>query len=176
MMRSEMEYYQEENYEGSSKAGKSLEKFIHPTGNIIGGCIMMIIGVYLYFLNYLPLVEGIDPQFLLVVNYFGIFTVAQGSLVFARGLIGNKLITLHQTIMVVQILLSIASITLLITLYNSPEIIPFLIYNEHSGTFVNIGVPIALSYVRLIIIGIAALVVIGALSDMFKAGKLSKYK
>ena len=137
---------------------------------------MMIIGVYLYFINTMPLVNGIDSKFLLLVNYFGILTAAQGSLVFARGLIGNKLISLHQTIMVVQILLSLSSITLLVTLYNSPEIIPFLVYNEHSGTFVNIGLPIDFSLVQLIIVGISALVIVGALVDMYKVGKLEKYK
>lgn len=176
MMRNEMEYYQEEKYINSSKADGTLKKFIHPTGMLIGGCIMMLIGVYLFFINNLPYLNGINQKFLLLVSYFGILTAAQGSLVFGRGLIGNKWILLHQTVMVVQILVSLSSIMLLVVLYNSPEIIPFLVYNQQSGTLVNIGLPIDLSLAQLIVVGIFALVIVGALNDMYKVGKLEKYK
>ena len=90
MMKNEMEYYQQEEFVASSQVSKEVKKFIHPVGMLIGGCIVMLIGVFLYFFNGIPYINGIHPEFLMLVNYFGLFTVAQGGLIFLRGLIGNK--------------------------------------------------------------------------------------
>ncbi len=171
-----MEQYEAREYHADSRKNGTLEKFTHPVGLLIGGCIIMLFGVYLYFLGFTPFVKGLHPEFLAIVSYAGLFTVAQGALVFTRGTIGNKWITLHQTIMVLEILLSLGGIVLLVALYNHPIIVPIFSYGIETIDAFIISFPVEASIVQLGVVVIIALTVLGAVSDMYQVGKLEKYK
>ncbi len=171
-----MEQYETREYHANSQRNETLEKFTHPIGLLIGGCIVMLFGVYLYFLGFTPLVKGMHPNFLTIVSYAGLFTVAQGALVFTRGTIGNKWITLHQTIMVLEILLELGSIVLLVALYNHPEIVPIFSYGIETIDAIVISFPVKASIVQLGVVIIIVLTVLGAVSGMYQVGKLEKYK
>jgi hypothetical protein len=175
MMKKEIEY-EEENKMKSLLNDKKLAQFVNPLLMIIGGIILIIIGLHFYIAQYLPYTKGVDPQFIEYVNLFGVIIALEGLMVLLRGIIGNRLVEIHQGLMAFQILISLASIYIGIMLYYNPEIIPFLIFSSDVGHFVNIGFPFDISYLKLVIVILIVLTIIGAIKDAYKVGKLDRYK
>ena len=152
------------------------KKFVNPVEMILGGSIIMICGIVLTLSRMNPYLNSLDPIFVMVLEYFGLSIVLQGGIVLLRGVIGNNWVSLHQFMIVVQVILSLASIGLLVVLYYNPSAIPFYLFDETSETFVRMQFPFELRWIQLGISVIIALVIVGALSDIYKAGKLEKFK
>ena len=167
MMKTEMKY---------RKINEEKQHFVSPGGMVIGGLFMILFGIFLVLLTTTSLVGAIAPKFLMVVSYSGIFMFVQGLLVLLRGIIGNRMVGLHQFMIVLYAFLTLCSISLLVILYYEPSVIPFYIYDESDGALVKIAFPFELSLLQLAIVVIIALTIIDALTDLFKAGKLEKYK
>ena len=174
-MKKELEY-EEGNDMESLLNDKKLTQFMNPILMIIGGLILIIIGLHFHFAQYLPYTQGVDAQFIEYVTLFGVVIALEGVIVLLRGILGNRLVEIHQGLMALQILISLASIYIGIMLYYNPEIIPILIFNSDIGHFVNIGFPFNLSYLKLAIVILIVLTIIGAINDAYKIGKLDRYK
>lgn len=155
---------------------KKLTQFINPAVMCIGGIIITCIGIYFHLLTQLPYTQGVSINFISIVNLFGVFLALQGIVVLLRGLIGNRLIVIHQMLMAIQVLISLASLYIGYLLYVNPEVIPILIYNSDVGLFVNLGFPFDISYLKILILFGIILGIIGALNDTYKIGKLDRYK
>jgi lysylphosphatidylglycerol synthetase-like protein (DUF2156 family) len=175
MMKKELEY-EDENSTKRLLNDKKLTQFVNPYLMIVGGIILIIIGLYFHFAQYLPYTQGVDPRFIEYVNLFGVIIALEGLMVLLRGIIGNRLVEIHQGLMAFQIFISLASIYIGIMLYYNPEIIPFLIFSSDVGYFINIGFPFDISYLKLAIVVLIVLTIIGAINDAYKIGKLDKYK
>lgn len=175
MMKKELEYEDGNNME-SFLNDKRLTQFANPILMVIGGLILIIIGLHFHFAKYLPYTQGVDAQFTEYVNFFGLIIALEGLIVLLRGIIGNRLVDIHQALMALQILVSLASIYIGIMLYYNPEIIPILIFNSDVGLFVNIEVPFDITYLKLAIVILIVLTIISAINDAYKIGKFDSYK
>jgi len=146
----------------SPKTGKPLKPFLVPTGMIVGGIIQMAIGLIFVIQPETPLTHLIEPEFLTILRIFGLFVISQGCIDLIRGIIGNQQITSHQIMIGVKIFLSIMGIPLLVILMERPELVPFIPFEDWiiSGFF---GFVIFM-------------VIIGAISDTYKAVTLEKYR
>ncbi len=152
------------------------KRFINPLWTIIGGSFVLVFGLILMYSDLTPYILTQDQLFLMILKYFGFITALQGGIIIIRGIIGNNLVSLHQFLRVLQVLVSLASIGLLVVLYNNPSSIPIYNYDELSNTLILIQSPFEIKWIQLAIVIIIALVIIGALSDIYEAGKLEKYK
>ncbi|MHA1688762.1 MAG: hypothetical protein ACTSYC_04845 [Promethearchaeota archaeon] len=155
---------------------KIQERFINPLWIIIGGTFVMIFGLFLMYSNLSPYILTQDQLFLTVLKYFGLIIALQGGIGVMRGIIGNNEVRLHQFLKIIQVLISLSSMGLLIMLYNNPVSIPFYYYDELSKTLILIQSPFEMKWIQLAIVILIALVILGAISDIYKAGKLEKYK
>ncbi|MFX0074416.1 MAG: permease prefix domain 1-containing protein [Candidatus Hermodarchaeota archaeon] len=136
--------------------------FIEPTSNIVGGIIQMAIGLIFVLQPETGLTPLIAPEFLIILRFFGVLIICEGGLHLIRGIIGNQQITKHQIIIGVKIFVSVLNIPLLVILMERPELVPFVPFEDFwiSGFF---GFVIAM-------------VVIGAISNAYKAITLEKYR
>lgn len=146
----------------SPDTGKPLKPFIQPTGMIVGGIIQMAIGLIFIIQPEMGLTHLIEPEFLALLRIFGVFAISEGCLNLIRGIIGNQHVIRHQIIIGIKIFLSLISISLLVVLVEQPELVPFVPLED-----------IVLSWIFAFII---FLVIIGAISDTYKAITLEKYR
>lgn len=152
------------------------DKMISPLAMGIGGLFLTLIGAVFYYQPASPLSQPLKPDFLMIIGYFGILMMMQGMLVLARGIIGNHMVSIHQFLVIVGALISLSGISLLIMLHEDPSIIPFLVYDESSQAFTDIGMPISMEMIKLVIVLIIVLSILSCFGDFYHAGKLSKYK
>ncbi len=160
---------------------KIQERFINPLGTIIGGTVIIMLGLFLMYTNLSPYILTHDQVFLTVLKYFGLIIALQGGIDVIRGIIGNNLVSFHQFLKVIKGIISLSSISLssiglLVILYNNPSSIPFYNHDELSNTLILIQSPFEMKWIQLALVILIALVILGALSDIYKAGKLEKYK
>ena len=141
---------------------KELSTFIHPTGMIVGGIIQMAIGLIFIIQPSTDFILQIEPEFLALLRIFGVFIISEGCLILIRGVIGNQQVTKHQIIIGIKIFLSIMTIPLLVVLMERPDLVPFVPFEKH-----------LISWFFAFVI---FLVVIGAISDTYKAVTLEKYR
>jgi hypothetical protein len=146
----------------SPNTGKSLKPFIHPTSIIVGGIIQMAFGLILIIQPNTDFTHLIEPEFLVLLRFFGVFIISEGCLNLIRGVIGNQLITRHQIIISIKIFLSIMTISLLVVLVEQPELVPFVPFEKHLISW----------FFAFIIL----MVIIGAISETYKAVTLEKYR
>jgi len=144
----------------SPSTGKPLKPFIQPTGMIVGGIIQMAIGLIFIIQPETDITHLIEPEFLALLRIFGVFIISEGGLHLIRGIIGNQQVTKHQIIIGIKIFLSIMTISLLVVLLEKPELVPFVPFEKH-----------LISWFFAFII---FLVVIGVISDAYKAETIEK--
>ena len=160
-----------------TKDGKPLKPFIKPAGEIIGGIIVIVIGLFLFIQPIPGLNNLIDPEFLLLVRFGSLFIIAEGVFDMTRGLIGNRQVITHQMIHTITIIIKLSSISIAVLMMMRPEIFPIIVFDEPSDAFINIG--IATEFYSLFR-GIAVLVmigmVLGTIENFYKIYKLQKYK
>ncbi|MHA1985519.1 MAG: HAAS signaling domain-containing protein [Promethearchaeota archaeon] len=155
---------------------KPLKPFIKPVGEIVGGALGLIFGVFL-IVQPLPFIFTlIDIEFRLFLQFAGIFMIAEGALDTIRGLIGNRQPMAHQVIHGITIAVKLASISVIIMMMNRPEIFPILVIPE-SGVLTNIGLAPGFYNLFRIIAGILiAIVALSTLDNFYKIYKLESYK
>jgi hypothetical protein len=138
------------------------EFFIESSEKIVGGIIQMAIGLFFIIQPEMPFTHLINPEFLTILRMFGILIISEGGLHLIRGIIGNQQIMKHQVIIGSEIFLSVLNIPLLVILMENPELVPFVPFEDFliSGFF------------GFIIV----MVIIGAISDAYKAITLEKYR
>lgn len=172
-----LEIAQEKGLPISSRTGKPLKPFISPIGEIIGGIVVIIIGVFLITFPIPGLVNSMNPGFLLILGVFGLLIIIEGGLDTTRGVIGNYKVKTHQIIHIITIGVKLASIPLVVILWSRPDIIPFLIWDNSTNTLVNIGVtPEFYDLCRNIMAVIIVITIITPIEDIYKIIKLEKYK
>ena len=146
----------------SLSTGKPLKPFIQPKGMIVGGIIQMVIGLIFIIQPEIDFTHLIEPEFLTLLRIFGVFIISEGCLHLIRGIIGNQQVTKHQIIIGIKIFLSIMTISLLVVLVEQPELVPFVPFEKH-----------LISWFFAFVI---FLVIIGVISDTYKAVTLEKYR
>ncbi|MFX1366018.1 MAG: hypothetical protein ACFFCE_01465 [Promethearchaeota archaeon] len=156
---------------------KPLRSYIKPVGVIIGGFIGIIFGIFLILLP-IPAVRNlINPEFLLYLQFAGIFMLIEGILDLNRGLIGNRQMLTHQIIHGITIAVKLASISVVVLMLNRPEIFPILIIDNSTETLTNIGIaPEYYAIFRGIACLIIALVALSTIEDFYRIYKAEKYK
>jgi hypothetical protein len=156
---------------------KPVKPYISPIGEIIGGAIGMIIGVF-FITQPIPAITSlIDPEFLLYLQFAGLFILVEGVLDLSRGTIGNRQMFTHQIIHGIIIGVKLASVSVIILMMNRPEIFPILVVNEPGDALINIGIaPEFYSLFRGIAGLLIALVVLSTLEDFYRIYKAEKYK
>jgi hypothetical protein len=151
--------------------------FIKPVGEIIGGALGIIFGIFLIAQPIPAITSLIDPEFLLYLQLAGIFMLVEGILDLNRGLIGNRQIFAQQIIHGITIGVKLASISVVILIMNRPEIFPILVVNEPGDALINIGLaPEFYGVFRGIAGLIIALVALSTIEDFYKIYKAEKYK
>lgn len=156
---------------------KPLKPFIKPIGEIIGGSIGLIFGVFLIAQPIPYIFNLIDSLFLLYLQFAGIFMIVEGSFDIIRGLIGNRQPLAHQIIHVFTVGVKLASISVIVLMLNRPDIFPILVVEQPSGVLTNIGLaPGFYDLFRGIAGLLIALVVLSTLDNFYKIYKLEKYK
>ena len=146
----------------SPNTGKPLKPFIQPTGTIVGGIIQMAIGLVFIIQPETDFTHLIEPEFLALLRFFGVFIISEGGLNLIRGVIGNQQVTKHQIIVGIKIFLSIMTISLLVVLVEQPELVPFVPFEKHLISW----------FFGFVIF----LVIIDVISDAYKAVTLEKYR
>ncbi|MCK4238971.1 MAG: hypothetical protein KAX33_07625, partial [Candidatus Lokiarchaeota archaeon] len=116
------------------RTGKPLKPFISPIGEIIGGIIVVSIGIFLITLPIPGLFNLMNPEFLLILRIFGMFTLIEGVLDTTRGVIGNYQVKTHQVIHIITIGVKLAVVPLAVILWSRPDIIPFLNWDDSTNT------------------------------------------
>lgn len=155
---------------------KSLKPFIKPIGEIIGGSIGLIFGVFLIIQPIVFIFSLIDLEFRLFLQFAGIFMILESTLGIIRGLIGNRQPIAHQVVHGITIAVKLASISVVIMMMNRPEIFPILVIPE-SGVLTNIGIDPGFYPLFRIIAGIIiAVVALDTLDNFYKIYKLESYK
>jgi len=138
MSKKELEKRKKEPYRAVEKE-KPLKPFIKPIGEIIGGSLGLIFGVFL-IVQPLPFIFSLmDGLFLLYLQFAGIFMITEGVLDITRGLIGKRQPLAHQVVHAITIGVKLASISVVVLMMNRPEIFPILIAQGPSEALVNIG-------------------------------------
>jgi len=173
----ELEKAQELGLPISPKTGKPLKPFIHPTGEIIGGIVQIIIGLFLMMLPIPGLFDLMHPEFQFVLRVFGLLLLTEGGLDLSRGMIGNYKVPVHQVIHLITIGVKLASIPLVVFLWMHPEIFPFFNWDESSNTLVYIGVSEEFyDLIRMVMVVVIIVTILVPIEDVYKIIKLEKYK
>ena len=146
----------------SPNTEKPLKPFVHPTSMIVGGIIQMVFGLILIIQPSTGFIHLIEPEFLTLLRIFGVFIISEGCLDLIRGVIGNQQVRKHQIIFGIKILLSLMTISLLVVLMEQPELIPFVPFEKHLISW----------FFAFVIL----MVIIGAISETYKAITLEKYR
>ena len=156
---------------------KLLKPYIKPAGEIVGGFIGIIFGVIL-IVQPIPVITNlIDTEFLIFLQFAGLFFVAESALGLIRGLIGNRQMIAHQIIHSIIIIVKLASISVVILMMNRPEIFPFLVVDNPSADLVNIGItPEFYSIFRVIAGVIIAIIALSTIENFYGIIKAEKYK
>lgn len=175
--RKQLEIAREKGIPISEIKKKPVKPFIKPVGEIIGGAIAIVIGIFFLAQPIPAITRLIDPEFLLYIQFAGLFILTEGILDISRGLIGNRQMITHQIIHGITIGVKLASISVVILMMNRPEIFPILVFEDPTDTLINIG--LASEYYALFrgIAGlIIALVALSTIEDFYKIYKAEKYK
>jgi hypothetical protein len=156
---------------------KPLKPFIKPIGEIIGGSLGLIFGVFL-IVQPLPFFFSlINGLFLLYLQFAGIFMIVEGSLDIIRGLIGYRQPVAHQVIHFITVVVKLASISVIVLMMDRPDIFPILVVDQPSGVLTNIGIaPGFYGLFRGIAGFLIAIVVLSTLDNFYKIYKLESYK
>jgi hypothetical protein len=158
-----------------SPTGRIVKPFIKPSEKIIGGIIGLIGGAFIISFTVSKLTETFHPEFLMIIQVFGIFIIVDGVLTLIRGIVGENAVLMHQIFIIATAALKLASIWFLFMIYNNPEIVSILFFEENSWQIMALPKSYyeAFKNVMLILIIIQ---VISALVDLYKAGHLEKFK
>jgi len=156
---------------------KPVKPYIKPVGEIIGGSIGIIAGIFFIIQSILAITILIAPEFLLYLQFGGLFMLTEGILDLSRGLIGNRQMFAHQIIHGITIGVKLASISIVILMMNRPEIFPILVVNEPGDALINIGIaPEFYGLFRGIAGVIIAIIVLTTIEDFYRIYKAEKYK
>lgn len=156
---------------------RPVKPFIKPIGDIIGGSLGIIAGIFFIVLPIPAITSLIDPVFLLYLQFAGIFMFAEGILDLSRGLLGNRQFFAHQIIHGITIGVKLASISVVVLIMNHPEIFPILVVNEPSGTLTNIGLASEFYHILRGIAGvIIVIIILTTIEDFYRIYKAEKYK
>ena len=176
MSKKELEKRKEE-YGKVDEQEKPKKPFIKPVGEIIGGSIGLIFGVFLIVQPLPFLFSLIDGEFLLFLQFAGIFMIIESGLDITRGLIGNRQPQAHQIVHVFIIAVKLSSISVIIMMMNRPEIFPILIAQNPGEALINIGVaPEFYGLFRIIAGVLIAIVALSTIENFYKIYKLESYK
>jgi len=176
MSKKELEKRNKEPYKAVEKE-KPLKPFIKPIGEIIGGSIGLIFGVFLLIQPLLFIFSLMDIEFRLFLQFAGIFMITEGVLDIIRGLIGKRQPLAHQVVHGITIAVKLASISVVVMMMNRPEIFPILIVQNPGEALINIGVaPEFYTLFRIIAGIIIAVVALSTLDNFYKIYKLESYK
>jgi hypothetical protein len=175
--RQQMEIAREKGIPISEIKKKPVKPYIKPVGEIIGGAIGILAGVF-FIAQPIPAIKSqIDTEFLLFLQFAGLFILTEGILDLSRGLIGNRQIFTHQVIHGLTIAVKLASISVVILMMNRPEIFPILVVDEPGDALINIGIaPEYYALFRGIAGLIIALVALSTIEDFYRIYKAEKYK
>ena len=176
MSKKELEKRKEE-YGKVDEQEKPKKPFIKPVGEIIGGSIGLIFGVFLIVQPLPFLFSLIDGEFLLFLQFAGIFMIIESGLDITRGLIGNRQPQAHQIVHVFIIAVKLSSISVIIMMMNRPEIFPILIAQNPGEALINIGIaPEFYGLFRIIAGVLIAIVALSTIENFYKIYKLESYK
>jgi len=177
--RQQLEKAQKEGIPISEITKRPVKPYIKPIGEIIGGVFGIIFGIFI-ILQPIPAIFNsslINPEFLLFLQFAGLFILTEGILDLSRGLIGNRQMIAHQVIHVIIIGVKLASISVVILMMNRPEIFPILIVSEPGDALINIGIaPKYYALFRGIAGLIIAIVALSTIEDFYRIYKAERYK
>ena len=177
--RQQLEIAREKGIPISEVMKRPVKPYIKPVGEIIGGLIAIIVGIFL-ILQPIPAIFNtslINAEFLLYLQFAGLFILTDGILDLSRGLIGNRQMFAHQVIHGIMIVVKLASISVVILMMNRPEIFPILVVNEPGDALINIGIaPEFYALFRGIAGLIIAIVALTTIEDFYRIYKAEKYK
>lgn len=177
--REQLEQARKKGISISEMKKQPVKPYIKPIGEIIGGALGIIFGIFL-ILQPIPAVFSpslIDREFLLYLQFAGTFILVEGILDLSRGLIGNRQMIAHQIIHVIAFGVKLASISVVILMMNRPEIFPILIVSEPGDALINIGIaPEYYALFRGIAGLIIAIVALSTIEDLYRIYKAEKYK
>ena len=175
--RQQIEIAKEKGIPISEIKKRPVKPYIKPVGEIIGGAIATVVGV-LFIAQPIPAITSlIDSEFLLYLQFAGLFILTEGILDLSRGLIGNRQIIAHQVIHGITIAVKLASISVVILMMNRPEIFPILVVNEPGDALINIGIaPEFYALFRGIAALIIAVIALSTIEDFYKIYKAERYK
>ena len=152
------------------EAGLPPKPFIKPIGEMIGGGIGLVVGIIFLFQPF-PTYMFI-AEFLLLLRFFGVLLIIEGSLDLTRGIIGNRQALTHQIIHGFTILVKLGFIPFLIILLNRPDIFPWF-----SEPWIHIGIPPEFQEAyRIGMIALVVIVALATLEDIYKILKIQIYK
>ena len=175
--REQLEIAREQGIPESEIKKMPTKPFMKPVGEIIGGMLGIVFGVFLIALPIPAIRSLIDPEFLLYLQFAGMFMLVEGILDLNRGLIGNRQMFTQQIIHGITIGVKLASISVIILMMNRPDIFPILVVNEPGDALINIGLaPEFYGLFRGIAGLLIALVALSTLEDFYKIYKAEKYK
>ncbi|UCC18482.1 MAG: hypothetical protein JSV62_10235 [Promethearchaeota archaeon] len=175
--RQQIELAREKGIPISEMKKRPIKPYIKPVGEIIGGSIGIIAGIF-FILQPIPAITSlIHPEFLLYLQFAGMFMLVEGILDLSRGLIGNRQMFAHQVIHGITIGIKLASISIVILMMNRPEIFPILVVNEPGDALINIGIaPEFYALFRGIAGLIIAIIALTTIEDFYRIYKAEKYK
>ncbi len=176
MSKKELKKRKEENGKADERE-KPKKPFIKPVGEIIGGSIGLIFGVFLIVQPLLFIFNLMDIEFRLFLQFAGIFMIIESGLDITRGLIGNRQPQAHQIVHVFIIAVKLSSISVIIMMMNRPEIFPILVAPQPGAALVNIGIaPEFYGLFRGIAGLIVAIIALSTIDNFYKIYKLESYK
>ncbi len=156
---------------------RPVKTYIKPVGVIIGGAIAIMVGIF-FIVQPIPAITSlIEPEFLLYLQFAGLFILVEGILDLSRGLIGNRQYFAHQIIHGITIGVKLASISVISLMMLRPEIFPILIVNEPGDILTNIGLAPEFYDIFRGIAGVIILVIVlTTIEDFYRIYKAEKYK
>ncbi|MCK4371343.1 MAG: hypothetical protein KAW03_09765 [Candidatus Lokiarchaeota archaeon] len=175
--RKQLEIAREKGIPISEIKKKPVKPYIKPVGEIIGGAIGIIIGIVLIVQPIPAINDVINSEFLLYLQFAGLFIFSEGVLDISRGLIGNRQMVMQQVIHGITIVVKLASISVIILMMNRPDIFPILIVDDPTDALINIGLaPEYYALFRGLAGLLMALVALSTIEDFYKIYKAEKYK
>ncbi|MFW9826303.1 MAG: hypothetical protein ACFFEY_01640 [Candidatus Thorarchaeota archaeon] len=175
--KQQLELAREKGVPISEMKMRPAKPYIKPVGEIIGGAIEMIVGVF-FIVQPIPAITTlIDPLFLLYLKFAGLFILVEGTLDLIRGTIGNRQMFAHQILHGITIGVKLASVSIVILMMIRPDIFPILVVNTPGDALMNIGIsPEFYNLFRGIAGLVIALVVLTTIEDFYRIYKAEKYK